>query len=158
GLNSCQLRGVRPTSGSKRNVASWRMSFSRLRFSLPRTMWAPTPGWPGAPDEGDVSGSGFGQPVSSEAADTAATNHPPCTLMVHLWGRFAPHPQPLSPEGRGKKESVGAYQGEFGPALPTPDVLLEFGAELLDGVLHRPAGAVGQAADRRARHDADGVA
>ena len=31
-------------------------------------------------------------------------------------------------------------------------------AELADGVLDRPAGAVGQAADRRARHDADLVA
>src|SRR5262245_55807801 len=38
------------------------------------------------------------------------------------------------------------------------DVLLELRPELTDGVLDRPAGAVGQAADRRPRHDADLVA
>src|SRR5262249_56893767 len=38
------------------------------------------------------------------------------------------------------------------------DVRLDLGPELLHGVLDRPAGAVGQAADRRPRHDADAVA
>src|SRR5262249_32419740 len=39
-----------------------------------------------------------------------------------------------------------------------PDALFQFRPELADDVLHRPAGAVGQAADRRAGHDADAVA
>src|SRR5437867_1570389 len=39
--------------------------------------------------------------------------------------------------------------------LAALDVRLELGAELPHRLLDRPAGAVGQAADRRARHDAD---
>src|SRR5207253_2821044 len=42
--------------------------------------------------------------------------------------------------------------------LPAAEVLLELRPELAHGVLHWPTGAVGQAADRRARHDADGIA
>src|SRR5262245_61075170 len=42
--------------------------------------------------------------------------------------------------------------------LPALDVRLELGAELLDRILDRPAGAVGQAADGRAGDDADAVA
>src|SRR3954471_13651642 len=42
-----------------------------------------------------------------------------------------------------------------GAPLPLADELLQLRAELLDRVLDRPARPVGQAADRRARHDAD---
>ena len=43
------------------------------------------------------------------------------------------------------------YPVGFGPL----DVVLELAAELADRVLDRPGGAVGQAADRGAGHDAD---
>src|SRR5438477_9566006 len=45
--------------------------------------------------------------------------------------------------------------GQRGTLAPLTDVLLELAAELLNRVLHRPARPVGQAADRRPRHDAD---
>src|SRR5438128_2223184 len=41
---------------------------------------------------------------------------------------------------------------------PALDVLFEFRSEFLDRIFHRPTSAVGEAADRRARHDADAVA
>src|SRR5262245_47662896 len=46
----------------------------------------------------------------------------------------------------------------IGRLLATLDVGLELGAELPDGELDRPAGAVRQAADGRPRHDANPVA
>src|SRR5437016_2995069 len=42
--------------------------------------------------------------------------------------------------------------------LPFANVLFQLGAELGDDVLHRPAGAVGKAANGCSRHDADGAA
>ena len=55
------------------------------------------------------------------------------------------------------RSCVNAPPPAAAPALfvPAADVLLELRAELADRVLDRPAGAVGQAADRRAGHDAD---
>src|SRR5438309_8784631 len=50
---------------------------------------------------------------------------------------------------------MGAHEGRRLAAAATADVLFKLAPELLDGVLHRPAGPVRQAADRRARHDAD---
>ena len=50
--------------------------------------------------------------------------------------------------------SVSAISLRIGP----PDVIFQFAAELADGVLDGPGGAVGQAANRRAGNDADRVA
>src|SRR5262249_19403799 len=65
-------------------------------------------------------------------------------------------PLPVGGEGR---KLVSAHQLlRFGAFLTVADILLELGAELTDRLLDRPAGAVGQPADRRTGHDADGVA
>src|SRR5262249_2832023 len=52
-------------------------------------------------------------------------------------------------------DSVSTDKGPSLTLAPTADVLFQPAPNLLDRVLHRPAGAVGQTANRRARHDAD---
>src|SRR5207249_4789287 len=64
------------------------------------------------------------------------------------------YPPPL----RQSRTLTDADQRRLRAPLAAADVFLELAAELLDRVLHRPASPVREAADRRARHDADAVA
>src|SRR5437762_2417212 len=54
--------------------------------------------------------------------------------------------------------SMRPHQGQGVGLLAALDVTPELLLELADRLLDRPAGAVGQTADRRPRHDADAVA
>src|SRR5262249_38529618 len=88
------------------------------------------------------------QPTGAQARAAAST------IPVTRRSRFIRH---LSSAGESRTRSVRRPdRGQRANTLPAGlDGRLELGAELLDGVLHRPAGAVGQAADGRAGNDAD---
>src|SRR5262249_40384220 len=63
-----------------------------------------------------------------------------------------------SPQCRWIELIAGGQLQRSGAFLCVANILLELAAKLADRLFHRPTGTISQAADRRTRHDADGVA